>query len=77
MSRQLIHLTTREIRQRLEEYYAPEGLPEKYEHAVRVLEDAERVSPPCAAKVAAGWAVFDQVLQPWLERPKMRWAPKI
>jgi hypothetical protein len=72
---QKTQLTTEQIRQRLEDCYGRGGVPERLESALRVLEEADR-SPPDARQLAAGWAVFDQVLQPWLERPQTMWCPR-
>jgi hypothetical protein len=71
-----MQLTTEQIRQRLEDCYGKGRVPERLESALQVLEEADRRSPPNPAQVAAGWAVFDEVLQPWLERPKMAWSPR-
>jgi hypothetical protein len=71
-----VQLTTDQIRQRLEENYGKGNVPARLESALRVLEDAERWSPPNAEHLAAGWAAFDEVLRPWLERPQMVWSPR-
>ncbi|HEX4459276.1 MAG TPA: hypothetical protein VIA18_14960 [Polyangia bacterium] len=70
-----MRLTTEQIRQRLEDSYGKDQIPERLESALRVLEEADR-SPPNPRQLAAGWAVFDQVLQPWLERPQTIWCPR-
>ena len=71
-----MHLTTEQIRRRLEDCYGAGQVPERLESALRVLEEADRRSPPNPAQMAAGWAAFDEVLQPWLERPHMIWSPR-
>ena len=69
-----MRLTTEQIRQRLEDSYGKDQIPERLASALRVLEEADR--SPDSRQLAAGWAVFDQVLQPWLERPQTLWCPR-